>query len=196
MFDLATRPQPQAANAAAVFGVPFDWRMLQPAPVADYPYTDLLQPNGLPLPQVDRLATYALELEDTLQSAIIISLFSDARATDDDVLPAGVTDRRGWVGDEFGATDFDARPDAWGSRLWLYYSGKVTGQVLEGARFAAQESLQWLIREGIASRVTVATQWTGERGDRLAVRPTIYKPGQTTPIYDVLWGTSISRSVQ
>lgn len=182
MFDVATRPQPARANAGAVFGVPFDWRL-----VSHSAGTEALVTAG-----VVNLATFALELEDTLQTAIILSLFTDRRAGPDDKLPLNETDRRGWAGDEFARAGFD-QVDAWGSRLWLCYVGKSESQVLEAARFAAAESLAWLVRDGIASRVDVATQWTGQAANRLAVRPTIYKPGQVRPVYDVLWGTSLMK---
>lgn len=196
MFDVATRPQPNSSDAASVFGVPFDWRLVTPGPAVAYPWKDFAQPNGVPAVYADVLATYSVELEDTLQTAIILSLFSDRRATDDDKLPLNETDRRGWVGDEFTSDDFDTRSDEWGSRLWLCYYGKAGAGVLEAARFAAQEALDWLVRDGIASRVTVTASWAGELGDRLAVRPMIYKPDQVRPVYDVLWGTSIRRLAQ
>jgi phage gp46-like protein len=196
MFDVATRPQPNSADAATQFGVPFDWRLVTPGLPAAYPWKDFNQPNGVPVVYGDVLATYSVELEDTLQTAIILSLFSDRRATEDDKLPLNETDRRGWVGDEFTSSDFDSRPDPWGSRLWLCYYGKAGPDVLETARFAVQEALDWLVRDGIASRVKVVAQWVGERNDRLAVRPSIYKPDQVRPVYDVLWGTSIQRFAQ
>lgn len=192
MIDMATRPQALATNSAAVFGLPFDWRLCAPMAAADMPYTDFGDPCAPPVLRTELLASYALELEDTLQTAIILSLFSDARAGVDDALPLGHTQRRGWVGDSFGAVP----EDAWGSKLWLCYFGKVSGQVLEQARFAAQQALAWLVRDGIASRVEVATQWVGERLDRLAVRPTIYQGAQVLPVYDVLWGTSIRKLAQ
>lgn len=196
MFDVATRPQPNTTDAASVFGMPFDWRLVTPGPAVSYPWKDFVQPNGVPVAYADVLATYAMELEDTLQTAVIISLFTDRRATADDKLPPNQTDRRGWVGDEFTSDDFDNRPDYWGSLLWLCYGGKSTGDLLEFARFAAAESLDWMVRTELASRVSVTAQWTGERGDRLAIRPAIYKPGQASPVYDVLWGTSIRRLTQ
>ena len=134
-----------------------------------------------------------MALEDTLNTAIILSLFTDRRAGRDDRLPLNDTDRRGWLGDEFMGSD---QADAWGSALWIWAVGKTTDQTLEGARFAAEESLAWLIRDGIAERVEVTASWVGERRDRLAVRPVIYKPGQVAPVYDVLWGTSIRRFAQ
>ena len=75
MFDVATRPQPNSTNAGAVFGVPFDWRLSQPAAPAAFPWTNFGSPTGAPEKFTDVLATYALHLEDTLQTAIIISLF-------------------------------------------------------------------------------------------------------------------------
>ena len=190
MIDIATRITPATIGATAQFGVPFDWRLATPTAPIPHPYTDVNHPSGAPQPGVELLASYALELEDSLQTAIILSLFTDRRAGQDDRLPLRETDRRGWVGDEFMGSGFNRGSDTWGSGLWLVYTGKVTGDVLEHARFAAQESLDWLVRDGIASRVTITAQWVG---DRLAVRPTIYQPERVQPVYDVLWGTSISR---
>lgn len=194
MFDLATRPLPEAAAALNQAAMPFDWRLAQAGPERAYPYTVFNTGNGVPVAGISRLATYAMLLEDSLATAVILSLFTDGRAGADDKLPAGQTDRRGWVGDAFvpGA----AAEDAWGSRLWLVTTGKVTADVLERARFAAQEALDWLVRDGIASQVTVTTLWAGPRQDRLAVRPTIYKPDQVAPVYDVLWGTTMQRWAQ
>lgn len=191
MFDLAIRPQPNASSAAAVFGVPFDLRLVQPTPPRALPWTDYLSPTGAPQLQTDMLQVYSLELEDSLSTAVILSLFTDRRATRDDVLPLGQSDRRGWIGDELLAQDQDV--DRWGSALWLCLVGKADRDTLERARFAAEESLAWLLRDGIASRIEVTTEWVGERADRLAVRPVIWQGDQSEPVYDVLWGTSIRR---
>lgn len=196
MFDVATRPQPNTVDAASVFGMPFDWRLVTPGPAVSYPWKDFVRADGVAVPSADVLFTYSLELEDTLQTAVINSLFTDRRAGVDDKLPQGETDRRGWVGDEFTTDDFDSRSDPWGSLLWTCYGGKSSQELLERARFAAAEALDWMVRDGIASRVSVIAQWVGERQDRLAVRPSIYKPGQVAPVYDVLWGTSVKRFVQ
>lgn len=50
-----------------------------------------------------------LSIDDGLRTAIIISLFTDARAADDDVLPQLGGDRRGWWG--------DAEPDVEGDQI-------------------------------------------------------------------------------
>lgn len=174
-------------------GVPFDLRLTRPGPAASYPWTDFA--SGVPVARVDQLATYALQLEDTLQTAVILSLFTDARAGRDDTLPLNQTNRRGWVGDEFMGQD-DA--DAWGSLLWLIYIGKgeqglSEGGVLDTAQLYVGECLAWMVRAGIASKVEAIATWGGERGDRLLIRPVIYKPDQVAPVYDVVWGTSVRR---
>lgn len=193
MFDIATRPQPASLNAGAVFGVPFDWRLTVPLPASNYPWSDFASPTGQPQRYADQLATYAVELEDTLQTAIILSLFTDKRAGLDDVLPRNETNRRGWVGNEFMESSAAAVRDDWGNLLWLCYIGKVTNDVLRFAEFTCREGLAWLVRDGIASRVAVTAQWVGERADRLAVRPQIFQSDQASPVYDVLWGTSIKK---
>jgi phage gp46-like protein len=146
------------------------------------------------------LQALALELESTYQSAVIISLWSDARASKDDALPYGQTDRRGWVGESFvrGNTTagqaLQARSRAWGSRLWLYLISKVTDDVLEMARFAAWESLQWMVETGHAQRVEVTAEWlqTETNRDRMGIRVQIYKPAIVNAVYDVIWGFTLA----
>lgn len=195
MFDLATRLQPDASSLVALAGVPFDLRLTPPEPTRSYPYTDLVTDTGALVPGSEVLATYALALEGGLATAVTLSLFTDRRAGPDDALPPRQSDRRGWVGDEYMPQAEGS--DAWGSALWLIYTGKATGDVLELARFAAREALAWLLRDGIAGRVDVAAQWVAATGgqtmQRLAIRPTIWQPDQVRPVYDVLWGTSIQR---
>ena len=183
MFDIATRPLP--ADLVASTGLLFDWSLGAPTQPVSHPWTDYTDPSGMPQAYAEPLAIYALELEATLQTAIILSIFTDARADDDDVLPPGVTDRRGWVGDEFMSPG-----DSWGSKLWLYRAGKMTGDRLEGARFTVQESLGWMLRTGVATKVVVTSEWVG---DILAVRPTIYQGSSAAPVYDVLWDSSVRR---
>ncbi len=50
--------------------------------------------------------------DNSLLTAVIISLFTDRRALDSDEIPDGTRDRRGWWGDSF-------RERPVGSRLWL-----------------------------------------------------------------------------
>lgn len=93
--------------------------------------------------------------DDGLQTAILISLFSDARAADDDVLPQPGGDRQGWWGD-IGAT---VDGDHLGSRLWLLTREKQLPSVLTRAEAYAREALQWLVDDGVASTVNVVASF-------------------------------------
>lgn len=88
-----------------------------------------------------------------LETAVIISLFSDRRAQPDDVVEG--EDRGGWWGDSFA----DVQGDRIGSRLWLLRREKQTNETLSRAREYCEEALRWLLEDGVASGVSVETQW-------------------------------------
>ena len=88
-----------------------------------------------------------------LETAVIISLFTDKRARPDDILPGASDDRRGWWGDTYS----EIENDPLGSHLWLLHREKQTQQTLNRAREYCQDALQWLIEDGIASEINVTT---------------------------------------
>lgn len=92
-----------------------------------------------------------LAADDGLRTATIISLFSDRRAGNDDELPPGDEDRRGWWGDAYP----DTEGDLLGSRLWLLRREKQIDVVLVKARQYGREALQWLIDDGVAREIDV-----------------------------------------
>jgi phage gp46-like protein len=191
MIDIRTAP----SAADNPLYLPFDWRML-PVP-AGSGWTDEADPFSVITAGVDVEILQAVELDDTLHTAVIISLFTDRRADDDTVLPVNQTDRRGWCGDEFmtpaSANAAIDKSESWGSHLWLCYVTKSVVDVLERARFAAWEALQWLVRDGIADRIVVEASWSGADSNRLALRPRIFEAGNLKPVYDVLWGTTVRK---
>lgn len=111
-----------------------------------------------------------LAIEDGLQTAVIISLFTDRRAEDGDELPDGTTDRRGWWGDAYAQVDNDRI----GSKLWLLSRSKQTAETARLAQTYASEALQWLIDDGIADRVDVTTEWVSK--GILGLKVVIYRP--------------------
>jgi phage gp46-like protein len=117
-----------------------------------------------------RLEAGSLATDAGLNTAIIISMFSDARAREDDVLPGG-EDRRGWWAD---ALSPSGEPDPIGSRLWLLAREKRLPAVIERARFYTAEALDWLVRDGVAASVTVTAEAQG--ADRLAIGVEVRRP--------------------
>lgn len=96
--------------------------------------------------------------DDGLETAIILSLFTDRRALPDDPLPDGSDDRRGWWADAW------AEQGPVGSRLWLLEREKDTRDVVNRARDYAEEALQWLVDDGIAERIEVMAGWVEPSG--------------------------------
>lgn len=117
-----------------------------------------------------------LQNGNDLPSAVLISLFTDRRAHDDDKLVDETDNRRGWWGD----ADL-------GSRLWLLERAKETTQTLLLARGAALEALQWLLDDAIASKIDVQCFWA--RRFMLGMKIVITKTdGTLLPLqYDWVW---------
>ena len=99
------------------------------------------------------LAGAALESGNDLETAVLISLFSDRQASADDIIPDFSGNRRGWWGD-LGATI------PIGSRLWLLSREKLTQSVANRAKTYITEALQWLITDGVAAQINVSTTIT------------------------------------
>ena len=103
--------------------------------------------------------TNDLKTDDGLYTAVLISLFTDARANEDDVLPGVLLsedfpDRRGWWGDETS----ERANDSVGSRLWLLERAKKTEENLRKTETYVREALQWMLDEDIASKINVKAE--------------------------------------
>lgn len=109
--------------------------------------------------------TSGFAVDGDLVAAVLVSLFTDRRASPDFVPPDGTGDRRGWWADAY-----EVEPI--GSRLWQLERAKRTRQTLLQAKDYCTEALAWLQRDGIASSVNVLTFWAGRTtlGIRVAVQ--------------------------
>jgi phage gp46-like protein len=79
-----------------------------------------------------------------LETSILLSLFTNKRAEATDVLPDNSVDRYGWCLD-----------DRLGSKLWLLGREKTIPETLTMAKFYAEDCLQWLIEDSVASSIIV-----------------------------------------
>lgn len=115
---------------------------------------------------------YDLQRDDGLDTAVVISLFTDRRATADQ-LPAELPqdDLRGWWG--------DVRPivagDKTGSHLWLLAREKQTSETLSRARKYVRDALQWMIDDRVSPKVDTRVSYL-RRGVML-IEADIYRPG-------------------
>jgi phage gp46-like protein len=91
-----------------------------------------------------------LALDDGLETSLIISLFTDRRAGDDDVLPDPMdSNRRGWWGDSYAPI----QGDLMGSRLWLRARERDEKQTFLRMKLDLEEATEWYVADGISSKV-------------------------------------------
>ncbi len=131
-----------------------------------------------------RLAT-----DDGLLTSVLISLFSDARATDDD-LPAGETFRRGWAGEqEVGPTG-----DRFGSKLWLRQREKQTERTRALVEADATEALAWMIEDKVAVAIEIRAEWVAH--EVLGLDVVVVKPdGSRIPFrFRLNWAAESERN--
>ena len=95
---------------------------------------------------------------DELLTAIIISLFTDARATDEEweEVRDWEESRRGYWGDQL-------TPDGKsGSKLWLLKRSPRDDETREKAKNYAEEALKWLRTDGLVESVDVVVTWIND----------------------------------
>ncbi|WP_421793981.1 phage GP46 family protein [Hydrocarboniphaga effusa] len=95
-----------------------------------------------------------LATTDGLESAVAISLFTNARAPDDFALPLGA-DRGGCWMDSYP----DIEGDEMGSLLWLLSREKQTDETRQRAERYARNALQWLLDDRVASAVSIVASY-------------------------------------
>lgn len=129
----------------------------------------------------------SIDLNDELAQAVFLSIFTDARALDDDVIPDGTRQRRGWWGDQFILSEGGSI----GSRRWLLDRSKQVDSVLRDLEEYDSEALQWLIDEGIASRVEVICE-RGELQGWLLETIRIYRSSEDNSLWEFAWEAQIN----
>lgn len=127
--------------------------------------------------------------DDGLETSVLISLFSDARATPD-MLDAidNDGDLRGFWGDI-------TRPeDSTGSLLWTLKRAKQLVSTLAKARGFCQSALRWMLDDKIADRVDVATSYLAPASGVMIIAIDIYRPGSANPVqyrYGYEWSAQL-----
>jgi phage gp46-like protein len=107
-----------------------------------------------------------------LETACLLSLFTDRRAESDDVPPSGdPNDRRGWWADQF----MPVEGDRIGSRRWLLDRSKRTNEVVRRAEEYDREALAWMIEDSVVASIDLEYQLTT---DALLTGVTLHRPGQ------------------
>jgi len=93
-----------------------------------------------------------------LASAIWTSLFSDGLADAADLTPDLGADRRGWWADS-GRPIEDSLAR---SQLWLYRRARKDDRTKLAIQTAAEEAVQWLVDDGVVSKIDVSVDWLAD----------------------------------
>ena len=131
-----------------------------------------------------------LKLDAGLQTAVIVSLFSDHRVTIDE-LPFPEKDKAGWWGDLL--SDIDQ--DQIGSKIWLLIREKRNEQTRARYEEYCKQALAWLTEDGVADSVNVVAEYPdAKEGIDLSI--SIQKPqGKLTFKYKLNWNAELSRGL-
>lgn len=122
-----------------------------------------------------------LKADNGLQTASLISMFSDKRITLEE-LPRGYTDQRGWWADAIA----DVEDDKIGSKFWvLVANGKLSDKSPIELENIMRDAFEWLLDDGIAASVDVSAARDGS--NNIVGSATISKPsGQNIP-FKFIW---------
>lgn len=118
--------------------------------------------------------------EDGFDTAIYVSLFTDARAPEN--LVAIPEKRRGWIGNT--ASPVEGRD--LGGLLWLVDQRRLTQKTLNATVDYARKALNWFVDDGLLSRIDVTGVIIPKEGVRLGVTMTALN-GKTETRYFDIW---------
>ena len=90
---------------------------------------------------------------DPLTRAVVISFFTHRRADPDDNADVPM----GWWGDTWPTV----ANDRYGSKLWLQQRSKLPNSLVNTVRTYLRDALQWMLDDGVVSRIDIDIQRTG-----------------------------------
>lgn len=120
--------------------------------------------------------------EQGLETAVLISLFSDQRINEEE-LPPGLISKRGWWGDLF--ADFEG--DKIGSKIWILDRSKNSLETLAQLETYAKECLAWMITDGVASSIEVEGEIDEDNNQQINLSISITRPSGETDIFGIIW---------
>lgn len=124
---------------------------------------------------------------DGMETAIVVSLFTDARAPDSVVKSA--KNRRGWVGDILTANVGRTL----GSLLWTYDQSRLTRDILNRLDVTVENALKWMVDDGIAREISAEVTQDSSRG--IIINIDILTPDGKNQKYAILWKATKAANV-
>lgn len=123
-----------------------------------------------------------LERDPSFETAILISLLTDKRAREYDILPDPHGSPRGWWADA-------VQRDEIGSKLWLLERSKLDARATERAEHYVLDALSWMIEDGVAIKIETKASILSK--DALGISISIYRTTDLVSKYFYNWNKQI-----
>lgn len=129
-----------------------------------------------------------LETDEGFETAVAISLFTDARATVEELVEAGLpqNDPRGYWVDTY--VEEPSRRFAQ-SKLWLLSRALREDATLRRAELYGSQALKWMVDDGVASKIVTAASWFQDTG-YLILQTDIQRPRDPEPRWRRFWNVT------
>lgn len=125
-----------------------------------------------------------LATDDGLQSAVLISLFTDRRRPE--TRESDSRDPRGYWAGRLDPDD----PEQWGSHLWLLEGEPINNTLLQRAEQYCAAALEWMKTDGVAREISVSVTQVAIEDIRIDI--SIFRPQTDEPHrYSYLWNTQM-----
>lgn len=119
---------------------------------------------------------------DGLETAIIVSVFTYARANSGDVPDS--FNRRGWVGNLLTLLEGYEL----GSELWVLSQSRINTETLNRGEDFVKRSLQWMLDDGVADTITVTFTQSSVR--EVEVEIILLKSSNVIGRYITIWNNT------
>jgi phage gp46-like protein len=130
------------------------------------------------------IANGDFELGNDLETAVLVSLFSNRRGTDEEVTQYA----RGTIKPELAAGLWidSYRSEDYGSGFWLLLREKKIEETLSRFEEYGNAALAWMLRDGVAQSIDITAEYEGEKV-KLNVVISRDTGGELTFTYDFAW---------
>ena len=92
------------------------------------------------------------KLTDGLDTAIVLSFFTDGRADSSEVSEPIL--RRGWIGNEQNENE----DDYFGSKLWLLDQARINDETSNRSTSFSQDALSWMLDSGYVTKLNIDSE--------------------------------------
>lgn len=130
-----------------------------------------------------------LKTDNTFETAVYLSLHTDADAGPDDEVPEGLRPRHWWGqaywGRVFGALGIEIGGVQLGSLRWTLVRAQETEETRVRSMEIDRKALSWMLKTGLAKAIDIDAQWVAP--GQLLTTIAIHKPDGAVERYQDFW---------